>query len=126
MKQLLTFGGVSLIGTAAHWALLALWVEGLHWPAWYGSLAGAGLGMVVNFLFHLRLTFPEADGGWRAFGRFCLSASVGFAINALVMAVALSVGLHWLLAQGSATLAAFLSNYLLAKFWVFRSPKDPA
>ncbi len=126
MKHLLTFGGVSLIGTAGHYLLLLVWVEVFHADAWWGSLAGATLGLLINFMLHSRITFAGADAGLIAFARFLLSGIGGFVTNALVMAAGLAAGLPWLGAQIGATLGAFAVNYLLAKFWVFRETTPPS
>ncbi len=125
MKQLLTFGGVSLIGTAGHYLLLLIWVEVFHADAWWGSLAGATLGLLINFGLHSRITFAGADAGLITFGRFVLSGIGGFITNALVMAFGLAAGLAWLWAQIAATGGASAVNYLLAKFWVFREATPP-
>ncbi len=126
VRQLLTFGGVSLVGTAGHYLLLFLWVEVFHGDAWWGSLAGATLGLLINFALHSRITFAGADAGLIAFTRFVLSGIGGFMTNALVMAAGLGLGLQWLWAQVAATLGASAVNYLLAKFWVFRESTNPA
>lgn len=120
MKQLLTFGGVSLIGTAGHYFLLLIWVEVFKADAWWGSLAGATLGLLINFTLHSRITFAGANAGMIAFARFALSGIGGFISNALLMAIGLHLGLQWFVAQVIATLGSFAVNYLLAKFWVFR------
>lgn len=126
MRQLLTFGGLSLVGTAAHYLVLLLWVEAAGMGAWTGSVVGATVGLLVNYLLHSRVTFASAARGPRTFARFVLSAAGGFITNAAVMAGLLAVAWHWLPAQLAATAAAFAVNYLLAKFWVFAPDTPPA
>ena len=125
LRQLLLFGLLSLGGTAVHYLLLWGWVEGLERGAWMGSVLGATAGMVVNFLLHARWTFAGSRSDWPAFVRFAASAGLGFVVNALLMAAGLALGWHWLAAQLLATGGAFASNYLLAKFWVFRPGHSP-
>ncbi len=126
MKQLLTFGTLSLVGTAGHYLLLFVWVELMKGDAWWGSMAGATLGLLINYVLHSRITFAGANAGLIAFVRFVLSAIGGFVTNAVAMKVGLALGLHWLLAQVIATISSSAINYLLAKFWVFREPTLPA
>lgn len=127
MRLLITFGGLSLIGTAAQYLTLWLWVTALSGHAWWGSVVGASLGLVVNFVLHSRITFAGSDQrGWAAFCRFFLSALSGFVTNAAVMAAILALAWHWLAAQLIATLCAFAVNFLMAKFWVFKHRPHPA
>lgn len=122
MRQLLTFGGLSLIGTAGHYLLLWVWVQGFNASPWWGSVCGATLGLIINYFLHSRITFADAQHrGILAFLRFTLSALAGFIANAVIMGLALHLGWHWLASQLIATGFAFASNYLLAKFWVFAS-----
>ena len=125
MKQLLTFGSLSLLGTAAHYGVLAAWVELGHADPWWGSVVGATFGLLVNFALHSKITFAGTEAGITAFLRFALSAAGGFAVNAGVMAAGLALGWHWLAAQLAATAASFIANYALAKFWVFRPTESP-
>jgi putative flippase GtrA len=116
------FALISGLGTTAHYLVL-LGTVWLHTGgAWWGSVAGATVGLVVNYHLHVRITFVGSPRGARAFARFVAASSLGFMMNAALMALGLWWSWHWLAAQLFATAGSLVSNYLLAKLWVFAPP----
>ena len=109
-------GGVA---TAAHWSLLALLVEADWAPAWVGSGAGAVLGAQVAFVGNRRFTFGHR-GPWRqAWWRFMGTALLGAVAGMAIVAAGVALGLHYLLAQAVATLAAMLLTFGVNRGWTF-------
>lgn len=110
---------VGAVATAAHYLLLAALVEGGGWPAPLAAAAGALLGAQLAFAGNRRFTFGHR-GPWRpAWWRFQLTALLGAATSAVVVALGSRLGLHYLLAQMLATLVSMVLTYIVNKRWSF-------
>jgi putative flippase GtrA len=59
------------------------------------------------------------------FVRFCVVGASGYAVNLVVYAALLVVGLHYLAAAAIAFLVAAASNYLVNRTWTFRTRDAP-
>jgi putative flippase GtrA len=57
---------------------------------------------------------------WVQLGKFCAVGAVGYAVNLVVYATLLHVGVHYLLAATCSFLVAVTNNYLLNRLWTFR------
>ena len=110
---------VGLLATGAHWALMALLVEGAAVPAWLASGAGAVLGAQVAFIGNRRYTFAHR-GAWRpAWLRFMLTAGLGAIVGMAVVAAGVALGLHYLAAQALATGVVTGLSFLINRRWSF-------
>ncbi len=113
------YAAVGAVATAAHYLLLAVLVERGGWPAPLAAAAGAVLGAQLAFAGNRRFTFGHR-GPWRpAWWRFQLTALLGAATSATVVALGSRLGLHYLLAQMLATLVGMVLTYALNKRWSF-------
>ena len=119
--QLLRYAGVGLAATGAHYALLSLAVERGGWPAWLASGAGALLGAQVAFWGNRQFTFGHTGPAWPAWCRFHVAAGLGALLGMGLVAAGVSAGLHYLLAQGLATLLVMLATFALNRRWAFSS-----
>lgn len=122
---LLRYATVGVVATAVHYAVLALAVEVLRWPAWVGSGVGAVVGAQVAYLGNLWLTFRGAASGWLPWLRFQATAAAGALAGMGVVALAVTAGLHYLLAQVLATLLVMLMTYGINRNWSFRPRPNP-
>jgi putative flippase GtrA len=118
-QQLPRYGLVGGVATAAHWALLAVLVERLGTPAWLGSGCGALLGAQLAFFGNRRYTFGHAGAVWPAWWRFMGTALLGALLGMGIVAAGVAAGLHYLLAQGLATLASLLLTFAINRAWAF-------
>ena len=115
----LRYASVGGVATAAHYATLALLVEGAAWPAPWAAGAGAALGAQVGFLGNRWFTFGH-EGPWLpAWWRFQLTALLGGAVSVAVVAGGTVLGLHYLAAQVLATLLVLVLTYLVNRRWAF-------
>jgi putative flippase GtrA len=111
------FGGV---GTAAHFAVLVLLVQGASAGPVLASTAGAVVGLAVNYALNHRFTFASERRHAQAFPRFAAVAVAGMAVNAaLIAALVHGAGTHYVLAQVCATLAVLVLTYLGNRAWTF-------
>ena len=81
-----------------------------------------GAGILNSYYWNKTWTFKlEGSGNWRVFASFILANLISLAINAVTMVICLEVlalpeSLAWLVATG----AAFVWNFLVSKFLVFK------
>lgn len=121
--SLLRYTAVGAVATAVHFAVLALCVEALRWPAWWGSGVGAVVGAQVAFWGNRRLTFDH-QGSWRlAWWRFMLTAVGGAVMGMVVVAGLTAVQCHYLIAQAVATALVLVAGYWVNRKWSFASPR---
>lgn len=119
LRQFLRYAGVGAAATALHWALLALAVEALRWPAWLGSGLGAVAGAQLAYAGNRRFTFGARHAA-TAWWRFQGTALLGGAWGMAVVAVAVGLGLHYLVAQALATGSAMVLTFAVNRVWTFR------
>ena len=115
----LRYAGVGAAATLAHYALLAVWVEGLHGPAWVGSGLGATLGAQLAFFGNRAWTFDHRGALAPAWWRFMGTALLGAALGMAVVAVGVALGWHYLLAQMLATGLGLLLTFAINRHWTF-------
>lgn len=111
-------GGVA---TAAHYAVLALLVEGLKAPAALAAALGALCGAAVAYLGNRRFTFSATTVPHRhAAPRFLLVAALGAAVSAAIVGLGTAVlHAHYLASQVVATALVLLLTYGLNRRWTF-------
>ena len=115
----LRYAGVGAAATLAHYALLAVWVEGLHGPAWVGSGLGATLGAQLAFFGNRAWTFDHRGALAPAWWRFMGTALIGAALGMAVVAAGVALGWHYLLAQMLATGLGLLLTFAINRHWTF-------
>ncbi len=114
------YAGVGVIGTAVHYAILVILVQFAGVSAVPASTAGAFGGAFVNYCLNHRFTFASRRNHVIALPRFLVVAGVGIAVNAVVMALILSVIPHrYLVAQVIATGCVLIVGYAANKRWTF-------
>jgi putative flippase GtrA len=119
LAQFLKFAAAGGVGTACHYATLVLWVEVLGGPVVPGTLAGFGVGALVNYLVARRFVFASDRPHAAALPRFALVAATGAALNTAIVAWLNGPGLHYLAAQVVATGAVLVWNFFLNRAWTF-------
>ena len=115
----LRYAGVGAAATLAHYALLAVWVEGLHGPAWVGSGLGATLGAQLAFFGNRAWTFDHRGALVPAWWRFMGTALIGAALGMAVVAAGVALGWHYLLAQMLGTGLGLLLTFAINRHWTF-------
>jgi putative flippase GtrA len=118
-RLLLCYAGVGGLATAAHWALLALLVEGVGLAPWLASGCGAVLGAQLAFIGNRRYTFGHAGPLWPAWWRFMATALLGAGFGMAVVALGVALGAHYLLAQAVATALVLLLTFAVNRVWAF-------
>jgi putative flippase GtrA len=118
-SQFARYGLAGAVGTALHYAALVGLVQFAQFPAVAASTAGAVAGAVVNYALNHRWTFASPQGHTRALPRFAAVALAGIALNAVVMAMLIGSGAHYLAAQVVATGLVLVAGYFANRAWTF-------
>jgi putative flippase GtrA len=114
--QFLRYAGTGAVGTAVQYATLIALVQ-LHGTG--ASTLGAVAGALVNYVLNHRFTFASDRAHTQALPRFAAVAAASVALNAMVVAVLLHAGAHYLVAQVAATGVVLVAGYLANRAWTF-------
>ncbi|MCP4114434.1 MAG: GtrA family protein [Desulfobacteraceae bacterium] len=111
---------VSILGTAAHFSLMALLVQNFDLNPVKASYCGAIMGAGIIYWFNFHFTFRSSTSHQRALGRFAAMAMAGTLINGRVLALALEGG-GWPLvpSQALATGMQFGFGFLVSRVWIY-------
>ncbi len=121
LAQFLTYAGVGSLGTAAHYLLLLLLVEGLGVIPWQGAVAGFLLGAVINYYLNHRITFRSTQRHQEALPKFLTVAASGVLLTGALMAWATErLHIHYLIAQLATTALLLLFTFIVNRLWTFR------
>ncbi len=120
MQRFVRYTTVGAIATALHYALLVLGVEGFGWPAYAASGFGAVVGAQVAYAGNRWLTFAHRGAVGASWPRFQATALLGAALGMAIVALGVALGLHYLIAQGLATLTSLVLTFAINRAWTFR------
>lgn len=118
--QFLRFASAGVLGTLAHYVVLVLVVSATDASPIVGTASGATVGALINYWLNYHFTFRSQHRHRRTLPRFLLLATIGIGLNALIVGMLVSQGLHYLLAQLAATAIVLFTNYMVSKLWIFR------
>jgi len=119
LKQFLHFGLIGALGTAMHYALLIALVQLLAVHEGIAAMCGAALGAICNYVLNYHFNFRSTRRHREALPRFLAMAGIGIALNGFIVAALSKAGLHYLLAQATATVLVLSMNFLVSRTWIF-------
>lgn len=118
--QFIKYATAGAAGTAVHYLLLLLLVEGAGMGTVLASTCGAIAGAFVNYALNYRYTFRSSRPHAEALVKYFTVTVAGIALNALVLAAATSLlGLHYVVAQLLATAVVLLAAFATNRAWTF-------
>jgi len=117
--QFFIFAAGGAVGTACHYITLIFLVEILAVPVVPATLAGFVVGALVNYVLARHFAFESSRPHRTALPRFAAVATVGAAINTVIVGSLFAAGLHYLVAQVAATAIVLAWNFLANKYWTF-------
>ncbi|RYZ14949.1 MAG: GtrA family protein [Alphaproteobacteria bacterium] len=119
-RQLFRFAMVGVVGTAAHYSILLAAVELLGLSPVIGAGAGFFTGLIASYILNRAWTFDARPAFGRGLATYSLVCIIGFAINVSIVALAVAMGVHYMVGQVIATPIAMLWNFLGSRLIVFR------
>jgi putative flippase GtrA len=117
--QFIKFATIGALGTIFHYILLIVMVSIFYQPPVLATSCGALLGAIINYVLNKTLTFRSSRKHSEALPRFLLLATIGLALNGLIMACLLDLGMFYLMAQIIATGFILIFNYFVSRVWIF-------
>ncbi len=125
LAQLCSFLSVGALATGLQYLLTLMMVMAGAMSLVAASTLSFLLSAAFNYWANARLTFarqgrPANDRAQQL--RFALMVALGCALNAMLLRLALSLGLHGVLSQLLATAGVLASNFTISRLWVFRKP----
>ena len=120
MRHFIRYTAVGAVATALHYALLVLCVERFGWPAWLASGVGAVAGAQLAYAGNRWFTFAHQGDVRASWPRFQATALMGALLGMAVVALAVRLGLHYVLAQMLATGLSLVLTFAVNRVWTFR------
>ena len=114
------YTGVGALATALHYGVLVLCVERAGWPAFAASGFGALVGAQVAYLGNRWFTFAHRGAVAASWPRFQATALLGALLGMAIVALGVRLGVHYLIAQGLATLTSLAITFAVNRAWTFR------
>ena len=102
-----------------HFAVLAAMVEKMDVPSFAAAGVGAALGAQVLFIGNRWFTFAHRGHVARSWARFQTTALLGAVLSMFVVAIAVQIGLHYLIGQVTATVVNLLLTFVINRRWAF-------
>jgi len=118
-SQFLRYAVAGAAGTACQFLVLVALVRAQGTNPVLASTAGAVAGALVNYMLNHRFTFASRRGHALALPRFAAVATMGVIVNALVIALLVFAGAHYIAAQTAATFAVLGAGYFANRAWTF-------
>jgi putative flippase GtrA len=110
--------------TGAHYVVMVALVQWAGWWEVAASSAGFLAGAAVKYPLNYWVVFRSSASHARAIVRFAIGLAAGFALNGLLLSALLAtLDVHYLVSQVLTTGVVTLVNYLMARNWIFRSPR---
>ena len=126
MRRLLSeaagYLAVSVLALGVDMLVLAALVQGLHTPAVLAACISFCAGLLVSYALSVTWVFRHRrlKGSRLEFASFAALGAIGFAVNAIVMTLAIRVaGLHYLLAKCIAAAFTFGCNFISRRQLLF-------
>ena len=117
------YAAFGAIGTAVHYLMLIVLVQGLGIGAVVASTVGFVAAAFLNYALHHQFTFASERAHHVAVPRFFAVAGAGVLLNGLVMTAILAVlpvmPFNYLIAQVVATGVVLVTGFLANRRWTF-------
>jgi putative flippase GtrA len=120
VQQFMRFACVGLAATVVHYAILIALVQIGQFGPVIATTIGFAVGVFISYALNRRYTFRPAGQFGQGLAKYYGALSVGLLLNGIIVGVLSGAGLQYLVAQGIATGAVLIWNFLTARMVVFR------
>lgn len=118
--RVLRFLAVGGTATILQLILLIAMVELANLNKIVASAAAYALSALYNYLLNYHLTFNSSQSHWQTAPKFIAVVGLGLLVNTSVFAMLLHA-LPYLFAQFGAIGVALVVNFILHKYWIYKS-----
>lgn len=119
-NRFVRFSVVGAIATLIQFVLLYLFVE----LNWLDKIPASALSFVIsagcNYLMNYHMTFASRESHLQTLPKFIGVAVLGLLLNVSLFSLFI-LAAHYLVAQAFATLITLCANFILHKYWIYRS-----
>lgn len=122
--ELIKFLIVGGSATALHYGLLFLFVQFAGLTPVVATSIAYSISSIYNYLLNYYATFKSDASHQTAVIKFAGVAGSGLLINAGIIYALTNLGIHYLIAQLLATLVILVWNYVIHKYWTYKSHKS--
>ena len=120
LRRILFYVAAGFAATGTHFGVMIALVSWANVPEVAASSLGFLAGACVKYPLNYWAVFASRQRHRVAMPRFVLALAVGFALNALVLALLLrALDVHYMVSQVLTTGIVLVVNYLLARYWIF-------
>ena len=120
--QFVLFAMVGCAAAVGHYGVLIALAELLATPPVLASAAGFIVGGVISYLLNYGHVFRSEQDHLPTAAKFVAVATVGLCLNSAIMwLLAERIGLHYLLAQVTATALVMVWSFGANRYWTFNA-----
>jgi putative flippase GtrA len=123
MEFLGQFGRFALVGGIATVIQYGILYGLVNWaardPVW-ASAIGYCLSAIANYMMNYLFTFGSKASHGSAAIKFAVIATLGLALNSLVMTLMVNAAFYYFIAQFGATVVVLIWNFAGGRYWTFR------
>lgn len=120
IRQFITFAGVGVVGTAGHYIVLLILVQGFFLNPVIATTAGFIVGAIINYHLNYKYTFKSNKNHTEAITKFFIIAIIGGLLNSYLMHIGLRLtSLNYFIIQILATCSVLIINFSFNKIWTF-------
>jgi putative flippase GtrA len=126
VRKFVSYAIAGFASTGAHYLTMIALVW--HWGGHeiIASCIGFAVGACVKYPLNYWWNFRSRQPHLVALPRFVAGLAIGFALNAIVLAVFLQMfdKLHYMVSQVLTTGVVLFANYAIARLWIFRAAQE--
>ena len=126
LRQIAAFGAVGICATLVHVALAWALIDQAGMDGLAANACGAAAAFSVSYLGNARITFASARGLLDGARRYLVVTLVSFALSSAILALVERQGWPTWSYALIVVLTVPPATFLLAKFWAFQHPRQPA
>lgn len=125
--QFVLFAMVGCAAAVGHYGVLIALAELLAAPPVLASAAGFAVGGVISYLLNYGHVFHSHQEHLPTAARFLAVTTVGMGLNTAIMWLLVQrIGLHYLLAQVTATALVMIWSFSANRYWTFNAGSSRA
>jgi len=119
IDRFMSFATIGVFATAIHYLILVAAVHIANADPLVASSVGFLISATLNYALNRRYTFGSRKPHSEAVTKFFAVATIGLALNGILLSAGLRAELNYVFAQVLATILVLLWNYFANAVWTF-------